>query len=129
MQRHLEDAEMATVGCFGSGVELPADAVVLAAGTGDDLPDAVRGRGPARVELGEALVVVLVSVQHDVRVGRVQIVPERPDRAVGRGTSREERLMEVRERAGVRMRGEVVREPALLSTPGLASHVAAVGIE
>src|SRR6266704_2011533 len=64
---------MAPVGRFGSWVELAVDAVVLSAGAGDDLPDAVRVWGAARVELGEALVVVLVSVEHHVRVGSVQM--------------------------------------------------------
>ena len=120
---------MAPVGRFGARVELAADAVVLTAGAGDDLPDAVRVRGAARVELGEALVVVLVSVEHHVRVGCVQVVPERPDRSVGGGARRIEGMMEVRQRASVRMRGEVVREPDLLRAPGFAGHVAAIGVE
>src|SRR5437870_6834167 len=38
-------------------------------------------------------------------------------------------MMEVRQRASVRMRGQVVREPDLLCAPGLAGNVAAVGIQ
>src|SRR5439155_16883259 len=38
-------------------------------------------------------------------------------------------MMEVRQRARVRMRGEVVREPDLLCAPGLAGYVAAVGVQ
>src|SRR5439155_13527929 len=38
-------------------------------------------------------------------------------------------MMEVRQRAGVRMRGQVVREPDLLCAPGLAGNMAAVGIQ
>src|SRR5438093_13761685 len=63
IQSHLEDAEMAPVGRFGPRIELRTDAVVLPAGARDDLPDAVRVRSAVRVELREALIVVLVSVE------------------------------------------------------------------
>src|SRR6266576_2930810 len=38
-------------------------------------------------------------------------------------------MMEVRQGAGVRMRGQVVREPSLLCAPGLAGDMTAAGIQ
>src|SRR6266480_6637315 len=38
-------------------------------------------------------------------------------------------MMEVCQRASVRMRGQVVREPRFLCAPGLAGHITAVGIQ
>src|SRR6266576_4709177 len=38
-------------------------------------------------------------------------------------------MMEVRQGAGVRMGGQVVREPSLLCAPGLAGDMTAVGIQ
>src|SRR5438874_3675705 len=114
MQGQFEDAEMAPVARFGSRVERAGDAVVLPAGPGDDLSDAVGISSAAWIELGEALVVVLVPVEHHVGVGRVEVVPERKDRGLRGRTGRKERVMEVRQRAGVRMRGQVAGEPGLL---------------
>ena len=76
----------------------------------------------ARVHRGPALVVVRVTVQHDVGASRVQQPPERSHRArraAPRG-EREPRVVPVREGAGVLrvgMVGEVLREPRVHPVP------------
>src|SRR5438045_3095537 len=97
----------------GERTTAPASSSPPAAGAGDDLADPVRVGGPRGALLGEAFVVVFVSVQDDIGVGVVEVLPDRREvrvAPVGRAR-REPRLMPVRKRALVRMRGKVVAEP------------------
>ena len=64
----------------------------------------------------EAFIVLVVRIDHDLRTGGVQVVPQRFHRRVAlSGAPREEaRVMPVGNRAARRARGEIAAEPLLL---------------
>src|SRR5215210_555287 len=78
MKRQLEDPVGVRVPDLAVGNDVAEGVVALAPGTHDELPDASSGVGyPARCLGGEALVVVVVSVQDHIRAGGIQGVPGR----------------------------------------------------
>src|SRR4051812_22889626 len=96
---------------------------VLAPGPDDPLPDAAARVGRAGLGLhAEALVVVVVAVQDDLRAVVAQRAPQRgrPDRR-SLAAAREQRLVEERDRARVRVRLEVGPQPLLLRRAGRAA--------
>src|SRR5207247_3018114 len=106
----------------------------LASGADVELLDAVRRVYQAgRVHRGEALVVVLLCVQHHVRPGGVQPVPDGLDRArrrePGRVGGTEPGDVPERERALLAVRGEVALEPLVLRGAGVEWYVGTVGVE
>src|SRR5438477_13085064 len=62
VQRRFQDPEVCPVARLRSGVQRAAYAVVLAARPDDKLADARRVGAPGRVQLRQALIVVLVAV-------------------------------------------------------------------
>src|SRR5206468_7088739 len=92
-----------------------------------ELTDPPRGvRVPAGVLGSEALVIVLLTVEHDLRSRGIQIVPDRNDatRAVPRRIIRreEQRVVEHRERTALAAGREVRLQPLLLHRAGPARH-------
>ena len=134
-QGELEDAEARVVarlegGCVAGGDR--RDAVVLPTGAHDELTDPVAVREPCRALGRVALVVVVaVTVQHDVGPRRVEVVPElRRLGVVSEPPGVESRVVPVGEGAHVRMRGEVALEPLLLrAAVPAAAHEVAVRVE
>ena len=74
----------------------------------------------------EALVVVVVAGQHDVRARVVQGLPERCSRVAAVVPGAEARVVPVGERAGRWVGGEVRAQPALLAEPGRSRRLGAV---
>jgi hypothetical protein len=122
-QLKLEDAEAVAVARLAAGKRRTERVVALAAGADDEFPHPPGGIDPTeRVERGEALVVVLVSHQHNVGAGLIQRQPQTTDRrvaAVG-GAGTEARVVPERQRAAGRVGGQIGPEPALLLGTGLA---------
>ena len=103
----------------------------MTAGTDHELDHAVRAVEPvARALRREALVVVVVSVEDDVRPGPVEDAPEGADVLVllvkSRGVAR---MVIGREDAAVRMAVEVATQPARLARSGPAADPGAVRVE
>ena len=78
------------------------------ADTGDRIGHTGRGLRP------EALIVVIVAGEHELRAGVVQRLPQRLRRGVGQGAGAEERVMHIGERATLRARGEIGAQPLFL---------------
>jgi len=118
MELDLEDAVRVVVPHLAVRLDRPFGVEVVAARTDDELSHAV-----LQVEVGggvlrsEALVAVLVRVEHEVDAVRVEDVPERPaSGSCCRGRcGAEARVVPDRERAEIRMCREVRREPRLLA--------------
>src|SRR3954452_16840821 len=121
VQRHLQNSPGAVVADLAVRDRWSERAAVAgAAGAGDDLADTVRVGDTARALRCEALVVVLVAVEHDVCVSGVEVVPDRaPERVTAmRRARRPPWLVPVREDARVRVCREVLLEPGLLGAAG-----------
>src|SRR6187431_3053150 len=103
--------------------------VVLPTRAGDELPDAAAGGGRSTWILrSEALIYVIVPVQHDVRALVVKLLEERAN-GVDAGpvfTRGEKRMVPVRERAARAAGRQVVRKPATLrgGRPAAANRTA-----
>ena len=80
-ERELQHAGRAAVAHLAVGE--PAAVEDVHAGADDEFSDAELGIGrPVSALRGEALVVLIVRVEHDFRSGAVQIVPQRLHRVV-----------------------------------------------
>ena len=125
-QRQLEDSEGGVVEHLGVGHRRVDHEQTAAAGTGDELADPLGRICDAGGRLrGEALVVVVVSDDHDLRSGVVQVLPQRLRLDVGpfvAGT--EERMMPVGKRATLRVAGEIRPQPLLLRRADVHRDVA-----
>src|SRR6476620_10434077 len=122
VQRQLQDPE--SIGVDDLAVRnRGADRFVLSpARTDDDLADSVHDRVLIRVLRREALVLMVVAVEHYVGTGVVQVVPPISKRVVAAvGTGAEPRFVPVRERAKVLVCGQVVLEPYRLRRPRAAA--------
>src|SRR5919201_438525 len=88
-------------------------AVILPACTDHELPDPFHRIGQSIRVLGrEALVIVVVAVQNDVRAGCIEVLPERVVLRVVSVLSRAEtRLVPVRKCATIAVRSEIIFEP------------------
>src|SRR4029079_16745575 len=96
--------------------------VADAAGADHELPDPVAGDLLVRLLRREALVVVVMAVEHDLRTRRGEVLPER--RVLGItpvAPGGEPRRVPVGERAGRGVRGEVLAEPRFLGRALAAS--------
>src|SRR5215472_16396324 len=77
-QNHLQHAEGAVAANFAGRGRLAESSLVLASGPHNEFSDSASRIADARGSLrGKSLVVVIVAVQHHVRAGGVEIIPER----------------------------------------------------
>src|ERR1044071_5035213 len=91
-----------------------------------------RGGVAYRILRGEALIGVLVAAQDDIGARGLKRLPERLDLGVVAvlGTRAESRGVPIRQRAGIRVSGEVGAQPGLLRGPrGATPNRRAVGVE
>jgi len=133
MESEFEDAEGGGVADLGVGLGGAEGTMVFAAGADDEFADAAGGVGEALGILrSKALVVVIVTVENDVGMGRVETIPERLDFKIVavRAAGTEERLVPVGESAGGGMRGEIGTKPFFLRRTGAAAaNVGAFTVE
>ena len=93
--------------------------MALAARPNDELADTGRIGVPGGVLRGEAFVIVVMPVEHDIGMGGEQIPPERViNRLVTVLAGAESRLMSVREDARRGVLAQVGREPPLFRRAG-----------
>src|SRR5690348_1511925 len=131
MQGHDQHARCCGVADDTVRPDRPEPVMTLAAGPHDELADARRVSAPGGILRGEALVVVVVPVEHDIGVGGEQIPPERViNWVVAVLAGAESRLMPVREDARRGMLAQVGREPPLFRGAGrTAADEVAFGVQ
>src|SRR5262245_51399713 len=119
-KRQLKDAETVRIACFAIR-DWKAEGIVASSTRADDyFANAIFRIGIAIVILrGETLIRMLMAGQYKIRVGLVEVLPERTNlrvkRVVLENTAAEEGMMSEGDDAGVRVRGEVLPEPNLFS--------------
>jgi hypothetical protein len=114
MKDQFQNSERGIVANLAVGLRGCERAMTLSASAGHKFTDSqLRIRRPARGLGSEALVVVVVSRYDDIGVSIIQGLEKWPNfRIVAVRCARtEERFVKVRERAGGRMRCEVVAKP------------------
>ena len=131
VQRQLEDAVGRGVAHLAVWRDRGDRGVVLAAGADDELADpAGRVGDPGGGLLGEALVDVVMAVQHDVCVGGIQRVPQRSCVLGGAPAGAKQRDVEAGKRARRTVRRQIRRKPAALRARWrAATRIATVGIQ
>ena len=113
MQGQLQDTEGVAVANLAVRLGRREAVVASAARACHELADSVRVGLSLRVLEREALVVVVVAVQHHVGLGRIQVLPEGVEaRVVAVDAARSEaRLVPIREDAlGGSVRGQIALE-------------------
>src|SRR5205085_2123664 len=126
---HAPDTALTELAVRGLGVEWPE---LRPPGPDDDLAEATGPLLDPGRRLGrEALVVVIVAVDHELRLRVVELGPERPDgRVAAMLAGAEPWVVPDRERAPGGARGEVALQPAALGRAGVAAaDLIAVGVE
>ncbi len=130
-ERELQDAVRPVFADLAVRSDVHEAGVVRAAGPDDERPDAAHWIShTVRCLLCEALVRVVVRGQDQIGIGLVERVPEGLVPVVVTATGAEQRLVPVRQGAGVRVGRKVLSQPLTLRRVLAApAGLAAVGVE
>ena len=129
-QGQLEDAVRPRVADLAVGADRREGPRWAAGGPDHELPDPVRAGLAARGLGCEPFVVVVVPVEDQLRAGRLERIPQRPDRGiVAVVAGREEGLVPHGRDTGARVGREVCTQPGHLFGAGATAHLGAVGVE
>ncbi len=131
----LKDSERVCVSHLTVGLGISKDAMrILSAGTDDEFSNAVGEiKLSIRVLGREAFIIVVVAVDNNVRVGRIQVLPEQAHLRVVSvflaGT--EKWVMPKGDGAGARMGGQVLAEPLFFGRTCAAAtgELAAIAVD